>query len=235
MRQQNGVSYIDLTGSDEESLESPPAKKRKSEGENFRSTFDFVPSRVKNLASKEASLSHATSKTSSLGHATTIKTATLSHATIKAASISHATIQPPSKRREPVGGNLSKAKDIIQAERESVQARQVNLSRAGDSFSGTDDFDELQTDKRLVGDEVPIILTSAQQAVVELAVNGHNIFLTGAAGSGKTATLLEIKRRLKTRFNERGTPLYSKVQVVAPTGIAALPLNGKTTYSFAGW
>jgi superfamily II DNA/RNA helicase len=83
-----------------------------------------------------------------------------------------------------------------------------------------------------------IRLTPAQKAVVQLALRSHNIFLTGAAGSGKTATLKEILRRLKARYPPRRgaeDSKYPSVQVVAPTGIAALPLDGKTTYSFAGW
>jgi ATP-dependent DNA helicase PIF1 len=62
--------------------------------------------------------------------------------------------------------------------------------------------------------------------VVEMALEGHNIFLTGAGGSGKTATV----KRILTRFEERKI----KFQVVAPTGIAALPLRGMTTYAFLG-
>ena len=89
-------------------------------------------------------------------------------------------------------------------------------------------------------------LTAAQEAVVEMAMNEDNIFLTGAAGSGNTATLKEILRRLRKQHLEEGSKGYKEhledagsnfpyVQVIAPTGIAALPLNGKTTYSFAGW
>jgi ATP-dependent DNA helicase PIF1 len=63
--------------------------------------------------------------------------------------------------------------------------------------------------------------------VVEMALEGHNIFLTGAGGSGKTATV----KRILARLGERKI----KFQVVAPTGIAALPLKGLTTYSFLGW
>ena len=65
-----------------------------------------------------------------------------------------------------------------------------------------------------------------------------NIFLTGAAGSGKTATLKEILRRFKEKFakgDAKSKSRFPSVQVIAPTGIAALPLDGKTTYSFAGW
>lgn len=71
------------------------------------------------------------------------------------------------------------------------------------------------------------MLSAEQKAVVDMALKGENIFLTGAAGSGKTITLKAILRRFENQ--------KIKYQVVAPTGIAALPLGGKTTYSFLGW
>lgn len=77
-------------------------------------------------------------------------------------------------------------------------------------------------------EEKKVELSDEQQRVVNMAMRKNNIFLTGAAGSGKTVTLKEILRRLKLK--KKG----NKVQVIAPTGIAALPLGGKTTYSFAG-
>jgi len=76
--------------------------------------------------------------------------------------------------------------------------------------------------------EKKVELSEEQQKVVDLAVKKKSIFLTGAAGSGKTVTLKEILRRLRAK--KKG----GHVQVIAPTGIAALPLGGKTTYSFAG-
>ncbi|PQE03029.1 atp-dependent dna helicase pif1 protein [Rutstroemia sp. NJR-2017a BVV2] len=78
----------------------------------------------------------------------------------------------------------------------------------------------------------PVKLTAEQEAVVEMAMQGHNIFLTGAAGSGKTVTLLQIIANLERKYFDTKK---KRVQVIAPTGIAALPLNGRTTYSFAGW
>jgi ATP-dependent DNA helicase PIF1 len=72
-----------------------------------------------------------------------------------------------------------------------------------------------------------ICLTAEQQVVVDTALGGSNIFFTGAAGCGKTITL----KKLLASFKKRKI----KYQVVAPTGIAALPLDGKTTYSFLGW
>jgi Cdc6-like AAA superfamily ATPase len=77
-------------------------------------------------------------------------------------------------------------------------------------------------------EEKQIELSPEQEKVVNMALRKNNIFLTGAAGCGKTVTLKEISRRLQKK--KRG----GNVQVVAPTGIAALPLDGKTTYSFAG-
>ncbi|KAE9371561.1 hypothetical protein N431DRAFT_491903 [Stipitochalara longipes BDJ] len=79
-----------------------------------------------------------------------------------------------------------------------------------------------------INDEAKIELSPEQEKVVNMAMRKHNIFLTGAAGCGKTVTLKEILARLKKK--KKG----GNVQVVAPTGIAALPLEGKTTYSFAG-
>lgn len=76
--------------------------------------------------------------------------------------------------------------------------------------------------------EPKIELTPEQDKVVNLALRKSNIFMTGAAGSGKTVTLKEILKRIRKR--KKG----GNVEVVAPTGIAALPLDGKTTYSFAG-
>jgi ABC-type glutathione transport system ATPase component len=79
-----------------------------------------------------------------------------------------------------------------------------------------------------IHDETKIELSPEQEEVVNLAMQKNNIFLTGAAGCGKTVTLKEILARLKKKTTG------GNVQVVAPTGIAALPLEGKTTYSFAG-
>ncbi|CAG8952505.1 hypothetical protein HYFRA_00009608 [Hymenoscyphus fraxineus] len=94
----------------------------------------------------------------------------------------------------------------------------------------------LMADPEMIEDEGEgVQLTAEQKAVVDLALVGHNIFLTGAAGSGKTVTLKEIIRKLQARHKSHESKGLPNVHIVAPTGIAALPLNGRTTYSFAGW
>lgn len=91
--------------------------------------------------------------------------------------------------------------------------QQLGLSQQPPSY---DDFD----------DKLPR-LAPEQEAVVELAAMGHNIFYTGSAGSGKSTVLHAIRDRLRR--------LGRRVRVVAPTGKAASNVNGITTWSFAGW
>jgi hypothetical protein len=97
-------------------------------------------------------------------------------------------------------------------------------------YSNAEDFNSFEirrTEEFEVEEDPKIILTVEQEAVVSLSLAGKNLFITGAGGSGKTVTLKTILTRLQER--------QISYQVVAPTGIAALPLNGVTTYSFFGW
>lgn len=70
-------------------------------------------------------------------------------------------------------------------------------------------------------------LSPEQAEVVALAALGRNIFYTGSAGCGKSTVLRAIVRRLRD--------MGKRVHVLAPTGRAALAINGMTTWSFAGW
>ena len=65
-----------------------------------------------------------------------------------------------------------------------------------------------------------------QEEAIRLAKQGHNIFLTGRAGTGKTYTLLKIIEEL--------TAMGKKVAVTASAGLAATHINGKTIHSWAG-
>ncbi|KZM19880.1 DNA helicase [Ascochyta rabiei] len=70
-------------------------------------------------------------------------------------------------------------------------------------------------------------LVPEQQQVVDLIVQGHNVFYTGSAGCGKSTILKAFVRQLE----EKG----KRVRIVAPTNLAALNVGGQTTWSFAGW
>jgi len=65
-----------------------------------------------------------------------------------------------------------------------------------------------------------------QTTALEMLKAGHNVFLTGSAGTGKTHLLNQYIDYLK----ERNITLA----VTAPTGIAASHINGMTIHSFFG-
>eukprot|EP00439_Symbiodinium_sp_Y106_P028989 s1648_g3.t1 len=70
-------------------------------------------------------------------------------------------------------------------------------------------------------------LTAEQRAAAARALAGENLFLTGAAGTGKSFLL----RFLVQEFSQRHP---GQVAVTASTGIAAAHLGGQTIHSFAG-
>ncbi|MBL7156061.1 MAG: AAA family ATPase [Candidatus Pacebacteria bacterium] len=65
-----------------------------------------------------------------------------------------------------------------------------------------------------------------QKQAFEILKLGHNVFLTGSAGSGKTFLL----RKYIDFLRDKGV----KVGVTAPTGIAATHLEGITIHSWSG-
>ncbi|KAJ4356550.1 uncharacterized protein N0V89_004584 [Didymosphaeria variabile] len=71
-------------------------------------------------------------------------------------------------------------------------------------------------------------LSPEQAKLVDLIVKERkNVFYTGSAGVGKSRVLKAFRQRLSS--------MGYKVNVVAPTGRAALDINGSTTWSYAGW
>lgn len=65
-----------------------------------------------------------------------------------------------------------------------------------------------------------------QKTAFEILKRGHNVFLTGAAGSGKTWLLNQLIKYLKSR--------KINTAVTASTGIAATHMNGTTIHSWSG-
>ena len=73
-------------------------------------------------------------------------------------------------------------------------------------------------------------LCPEQSALVNLILSGSNVFYTGSAGCGKSTVLKAFVKRLKEH------PLRpKKVDIIAPTGRAALDINGSTFWTYAGW
>jgi hypothetical protein len=70
-------------------------------------------------------------------------------------------------------------------------------------------------------------LVPEQQQVVDLILEGHNVFYTGSAGCGKSTVLKAFVSQLRQKDR--------KVQILAPTNLAALNVGGQTTWNFAGW
>ena len=68
-----------------------------------------------------------------------------------------------------------------------------------------------------------MILHDEQERALAALMSGRNVFLTGKAGSGKSTVIREYLQR---------TAAERRVAVVAPTGIAALQLNGSTIHRF---
>lgn len=66
-------------------------------------------------------------------------------------------------------------------------------------------------------------LSAKQKEFQEMALIGHNIFLTGKAGTGKTFIVKDTVKKLKAK---------NKIVVcIAPTGVAANNLGGQTIHS----
>lgn len=70
-------------------------------------------------------------------------------------------------------------------------------------------------------------LSPEQERVVDLILSGRNVFYTGSAGTGKSTVLKAFVSRLKSQGKH--------IDIVAPSGIAALAVSGTTIFAYAGW
>ncbi|PUU79898.1 Caulimovirus viroplasmin-domain-containing protein [Tuber borchii] len=68
-------------------------------------------------------------------------------------------------------------------------------------------------------------LTDAQEHVLSLVKQGHNVFFTGPAGSGKSLILKYL-----TQYLDSMTKTYA---ITAPTGIASVLIGGQTIHSWS--
>ncbi|RFU75386.1 atp-dependent dna helicase pif1 [Trichoderma arundinaceum] len=70
-------------------------------------------------------------------------------------------------------------------------------------------------------------LCKEQQDLLALIATGRNVFFTGSAGCGKSTVLKAAIKMLRGMNKE--------VYIVAPTGRAALQVDGRSTWSYMGW
>ena len=70
-------------------------------------------------------------------------------------------------------------------------------------------------------------LCAEQLALVELIMSDKNVFYTGSAGCGKSTVLKHFVPLLRN--------VLKKVDILAPTGKAALEVNDRTLHNYAGW
>lgn len=91
-----------------------------------------------------------------------------------------------------------------------------------------DNNEKSNTPKEMVKNVKPIILSSEQEYILQLAMRGASLFYTGSAGTGKSVLLRSIIKALRQKY-EKG-----KVAVTASTGLAACNIGGITLHSFAG-
>ncbi|EQB46707.1 hypothetical protein CGLO_14232 [Colletotrichum gloeosporioides Cg-14] len=100
--------------------------------------------------------------------------------------------------------------------------------------SQTNEYIKRENDRRVGGEDPPVVeeapelpLCPEQQHALDLAMQGHNLFITGSGGCGKSV----LVKALNKAFDAQEKTVY----LVAPTGQAATNINGRTTYSYAGW
>ena len=82
--------------------------------------------------------------------------------------------------------------------------------------------------------EKPVLessLTTEQLSVAAQVLQGDSVFLTGPAGSGKSYLFRFIIQELKKKYIDAGDQALA---ITAPTGIAAINVNGQTIHSWAG-
>ena len=81
----------------------------------------------------------------------------------------------------------------------------------------------------LFDEEYKTFNNSQKKAINFILQTRKNVFITGAAGVGKSYVLRYLIKKLQSQYQTPG-----KVAVTASTGIAGTLLNGQTLHSFAG-
>lgn len=118
----------------------------------------------------------------------------------------------------------------IKATKSSKESTQHHEGRAatGDTLDRISQRIDSNIGPALLDNEQPSpSLHHEQLQVIKAIEKGQNVFYTGSAGTGKSTVLKEFVSRLRQQGKH--------VSIVAPSGIAAINVNGDTVHSYAGW
>lgn len=145
--------------------------------------------------------------------------------------------QPKRERVDsPASSDPFGSPEELEAGSSQLPQKEVGHAFAGNDPSQPIDLDNFDEDSlgppnpQTAEDKEPP-LCKEQQDIIDLILSGRNVFYTGSAGCGKSTVLKALIKRLEERpFHQDGD-----VHVVAPTGRAALQVDGMSTWSYMGW
>ena len=124
-----------------------------------------------------------------------------------------------SNESPPSTPNQQQPQDSQQNKELDSDNLQFELDLAPELEILTQSIDDLSLEGKK-GDEL-------QEKAISLALQGNNIFLTGKAGTGKSWTVSRIVQKLKSQ--------NKTIYVTAPSGIAAINVNGCTINTYGGF
>jgi hypothetical protein len=137
----------------------------------------------------------------------------------------------PEPRCTDLPSSLQQHEQVMIAEEERLQqyyaAQHADLGIAYSGAVNIQPLAEARNNQSRPEVKIEPDLCPEQQALADLILEGKNVFYTGSAGCGKSTVLKAFVRDLKAAGKE--------VRIVAPTGKAALEVNGTTYFTFAGW
>jgi hypothetical protein len=126
-------------------------------------------------------------------------------------------------------GALTPTKQVPQ---QVVEVHQQEMKRRKKEEDNKPDYGKAAylIEAPIVSDEVVEnnTLSEEQQQVLEVAMQGHSLFVTGSAGTGKSYMLKELRRQLELHYGP------GKVFTTATTGVAASNFGGTTIHFFSG-
>ncbi|EFQ29605.1 ATP-dependent DNA helicase PIF1 [Colletotrichum graminicola M1.001] len=105
---------------------------------------------------------------------------------------------------------------LLEKLRDQARVRQHSAAATGPAGHGSQSIPQPE-----------YVLCKEQQEAMDLAMQGHNLFITGSGGCGKSVLIKALYRKFQD--------MHKNVELLAPTGLAANNIGGRTTFYYAGW